>query len=100
MTTLNEFAAATHSELFDPAYQDGAWLVDAVETRESLDDFRHSSQRWATRSAESSGTIAGCPYIAWKTMQRATGDERMALSVVDLGDRRIALHGTNLDHFA
>ncbi len=86
------FAQATDNEFCDPDYENGKWLVDAVETRESLEDFISASANWAERSSKMSrGEIAGLHFISWEMVQARKGDQRRSLSVVDFGDVRVAL---------
>ena len=44
---LAAFAAATNSELFDPTFRDGEWMVEAVETQETIEDFVAASANYA-----------------------------------------------------
>lgn len=99
MSNLQVFAAATHNELFDADYNGGEWMVEFVETQETLEQFEESSKLWNERSSMTSGTIGGFPFRAWKSAQAAKGHARQSMSVVDLGDVRIALPGTNLAMF-
>lgn len=106
MTTtenLKKFAEATNNELFD-AYikKDGTfygWNVEAVETQETLAQFEESSKKWNERTAMIAGEIAGFPFRAWKSAQAVKGQARQSMSVIDLGEVRIALPGTNLGAF-
>ena len=103
MSNLQAFAAATNNELFDADLKkDGTpygWMVEFVETQETLEQFEESSKHWNERSAMLSGTIAGFPCRAWKNAQAGKGQGRQSMSVIDLGDVRIALPGTNLAMF-
>lgn len=99
-TNLQVFAAATNNELFDPDYRDGEWMVEAVETAETLAHFEAAATNWNERSAMRAGEIAGFPFRSWKVAQPVKGNVRQAMSVVDLGDRRIALPGTDLAAYA
>ena len=99
LEALKKFAAATNNELFDADYGDGEWMVEAVETQETLAQWEESSQSWNERTAMQSGEIAGFPFRAWKSAQAVKGQPRQAISVVDLGNVRIALPGTNLKNF-
>jgi hypothetical protein len=92
------FAAATKNELFDADYNGGTWMIDAVETSETLDQIIESATRWAEKSPANHGVIAGCPFVAYAKMQARRGDARRPLSVVDLGDVRYVLE-CNLSHF-
>lgn len=96
---LTAFAAATNNELFDADYKDGEWMVEFVETQETLDMFQESAKGWNERSAMDSGEIAGFKFISWKNAQAVKGHPRQSMSVIDLGDVRIALPGTNLSNF-
>lgn len=88
---LAAFAAATNNELFDPEWKGGEWMIDAVETRETIEQYVESSARWNERSAMKSGTIAGFPFVAWKNCQAIKGQPRRTMSVVDFGDVRFAI---------
>lgn len=101
MTTenLKKFAAATNNELFDADYKGGEWMVEAVETQETLEQWEESSKGWNERTAMKTGEIAGFPFRSWKSAQTVKGQPRQSMSVVDLGDARIALHGTDLTNF-
>ncbi len=92
------FAAATNNELFDAAYNGGTWMIDAVETSETLAQIIESATGWAEKSAPTHGVIAGCPFVAYSKMQARRGDARRSLSVVDFGDVRYFLE-CNLSHF-
>ena len=95
---LATFSAATNNELFDPEYRGGEWMINAVVTQETLDDFIKSSDLWNERSSLQRGTIGGFPFVAWAKVQARKGDQRRELSVVDFGDCRIALD-TDLTYF-
>jgi len=101
MTTENlaKFAAATNNELFDAEYKGGEWMVEAVETHETLEQFEESSKNWNERTAMKTGEIAGFSFRSWKTAQSVKGAPRQSMSVIDLGGVRIALPGTDLTNF-
>lgn len=101
MTTenLKKFASATNNELFDADYNGGEWMVEAVETQETLEQWEESSKSWNERTAMQTGEIAGFPFRAWKSAQAIKGQPRQSMSVVDLGSMRIVLPGTNLTNF-
>ena len=99
LEALKKFAAATNNEHFDADYGDGEWMVEVVETQETLAQWEESSRTWNERTPMQSGEISGFPFRAWKSAQAAKGQPRQAMSVVDLGDVRIALPGTNLKNF-
>lgn len=86
-----KFANATKNELFDVEYNGGEWMVEAVETAETLEQCIESAAGWNARSAMKRGEIAGLPYIAWAQVQVRKGEARRAMSVIDLGDIRYAI---------
>lgn len=88
---LKKFAAATNNELFDPDYKGGTWMVEAVKTRKTIEQFGKSSSKWSDRIGEQRGTIGGFPFVSWKSVKVSGGRPRRAMSVVDLGDVRYAL---------
>lgn len=88
---LASFAAATNAEYYDPNFRGGEWMVDAVETHETLDQFIESSKNWAERSAPTRGEIAGCPFVAWSRVQAVRGLPRRAMTVIDFGEIRYAI---------
>lgn len=96
--SLKKFAAATNNELFDAEWKGGEWMVEAVETHETLDQYVDSSNVWAERSGFERGEIAGLPFVAWKSCQAIKGQARRSMSVIDLGDIRIAIE-TYLPNF-
>ncbi len=98
MEALKTFAAATNNELFDAEYKGGEWMVEAVETAETIEQFIESSARWSERSAMKRGVIAGFPFVAWKQVQAVKGQPRRSMSVVDLGSARFAID-TDLTNF-
>ena len=99
LEALKKFANATNNELFDADYGDGEWMVDAVETHETIGSFIESSNLWAEKSTNmESGEIAGFKFVSWNKVQVRKGDQRRSLSVIDFGDIRFALE-TNLSNF-
>lgn len=89
---LAAFAAATGGDqLYDPEWKGGEWMVEAVETHETLEQFEESSAKWAERSAIQRGEIAGLPYLCWSKVQTRKGAPRRSLWVIDFGDVRIAI---------
>lgn len=88
---LKTFAAATNNELFDPEWHGGEWMTEAVETRETIDQFIESSKMWNERSGVQRGEIAGFPFVTWSKIQVRKGDTRRSVSVIDFGDVRYAL---------
>lgn len=91
MTNANEKLAALEAALPD-LLDGGSWMVEAVETADTLSDFESASQGWAECSSQTiRGTVAGMPFVAWEQVQVRKGDRRRPLAVIDLGDKRVAL---------
>lgn len=96
---LAAFAEATNNELFDTDSRFEEWMVEAVETQETLENFIESSKGWAEKSVKmESGEIAGFKFISWNKVQVRKGEQRRSLSVIDLGDARYAID-TDLSYF-
>ena len=102
MTTLSANLAAlaksTNNEIFDADYKDGEWMVHAVETQETLEQFLTSATQWVSRVGQDSGEIAGFKFVSWKSCQAVAGQARRSLSVIDFGDVRYVIEA-NLSIF-
>ena len=61
---LKKFAAATNNELFDADYKGGEWMVEAVETQETLEQWEESSNGWNERTAMKTAINAVTPRIS------------------------------------
>lgn len=91
MTThqnLLKFADATGHEIFCKDY---GWLETAVETQETIADFEVASITYNECSNQKYGQIAGFNFISFAQIQVRKGDQRRALSVIDLGGERFAI---------
>lgn len=96
---LAAFAEATKNELFDADPRFEEWMVEAVETHETIENFIESSKSWAEKSIKmEAGEIAGFKFISWNKVQVRRGDQRKSLSVIDLGDVRYAIE-SDLSYF-
>ena len=97
---LAAFAAATNNDLYDPHWEGGTWMVPAVETHETLQDFEDASCHWAECSTPTLvGNIGGFPAIGWRRVQPHKGSQCGSLVVVvDFGDRRVSLDADPADH--
>ena len=84
--------AATSGDLYDAAYEGGTWMVQAVETADTLADFEAASSGYAECSAIAHGTIAGLPCISFERVQVRRGEAHRSLGVIDLGDVRVAVN--------
>lgn len=105
MTRAEKFTAfseATNNDLFDADLKDdGApygWMVEAVETAETLEMWGGSSKKWTESTAMKTGEIAGFPFRAWKQVQVSKGQPRRSMSVVDFGDVRVAINADLTDY--
>jgi hypothetical protein len=92
MNNLIKFAQATKNELFDPEYKGGEWMIEAVPTHETINQFLESSKNYASCTNDKFGEIAGFKFVAWREVQPAKGKQRRALSIIDFGDVRFALN--------
>ena len=91
---LAAFAAATNNDLYDPDFCGkgvGEWMVEAVQTHETLAQFEESSARWAECSGAQRGEIAGLSYICWSKVQNVRGAQRRSMWVIDFGEFRMAI---------
>ena len=97
---FKQFAAATNNELFDADYKGGEWMVQAVETHETIDQFVESARSYAEIKSTKRGEIAGVQFVTFRGAQPVKGQSRRDISVIDLGSVRIALDGTDLTNFS
>lgn len=88
---LAAFGAATNNNLYDAEWNGGTWMVEAVETRETIDDFVAASSKYAECTREKFGEVAGFKFVAFREIQVRKGDARRQLSVIDFGDVRFAI---------
>jgi hypothetical protein len=82
---------------------DARQILKALDTDltvvETLEQFEESSKNWNERSAMKTSEIAGFSFRSWKNAQTVKGQSRQAMSVIDFGDVRFALPGTDLSVF-
>jgi len=88
---LAAFADATNSNAYDPAYEGGTWMVEAVETSETLEQWVESSDGWAKCSREIRGEVAGFPFVGWSNSKGARGHLRLSMTVDDFGELQIGI---------
>lgn len=96
--TVEQFRAleaATRGGLCDEA----GWNTQAVATADTLEDFARAVDGYAESTVMQTGELAGYRFAAWRQVQVRRGDTRRSLSVLDLGDYRIALLGENLTDY-
>ncbi|MFN3961352.1 MAG: hypothetical protein ACK4NQ_00065 [Fimbriimonadaceae bacterium] len=67
-------------------------MAEAVETHETIDDFIDAAFDWREwdRTLDK-GTVGGCAFVHFGRVQALRGQDRSPLTVVDLGDVRVAL---------
>lgn len=88
---LQAISEATGGDVYDHEYQGGMWMMEAIRTHETFEQFIESSKNWNETCAMKRGTVGGCPFIVWKNMQPRKGAARRSLAVIDLGDVRYAI---------
>lgn len=88
---LKAIAAATNGYIYDAEYNGGDWMVEAVETQESIDDFVAASANYAECTREKFGELAGMKFVAFAKVQVKKGATRRQLTVVDAGECRFAI---------
>lgn len=88
---LEKFAKETNNELYDPEYKNGEWMVSAVETHETIEDFEESSKKWRECGNVKKGEIAGFKFAYWPKVQVNPGEKRRDVSIIDFGEIRIVL---------
>lgn len=98
MTKFEMFAAISEkfnpsyvTELFDPEYRGGMWMIEAVETKETLEQWDDSKKYWNECAGRVEGTVAGFRFLGWKKVQMEKGDTRRSVTVVDFGEFRVVL---------
>jgi hypothetical protein len=100
---IDKFTEATGDDIYDADFAEhnngNPWMVEATETKESIEDFIASSKTWNESSKPELGEINGLPFVFFPNLQVAKGDKRISLSVVDFGDIRVALQNTDLTEF-
>ena len=88
---LQAISIATNGNVYDANFEGGTWMMEAVETHETIEQFIESSKNWAECCKMQCGTIAGFPFVVWKNMQIHKGAQRRSMAVIDLGDVRFAI---------
>ena len=92
---LAALSAATLGEVYDlskdPNGEIYGWMVEAVETQETLEDFLQSAKGYRECTKAKRGSLAGFPFIAFREIQAFKGQPRRSLSVIDFGPCRYAL---------
>jgi len=86
---IDAINAATNGALYDDEV--GWFSGEPVLTADTLAEFELAVNSYNECTLPNRGTIAGFPYVAYRTVQPRRHDTRTSLSVIDLGDVRIAL---------
>lgn len=86
---LQKLDKATNSEVYDAAY--GDFVYTTVETKDTLEDFKNNSAAWAERGKFFKGKLDDFNYIGWDKAQPRKGHQRDPITIIDLGEIRIAL---------
>src|SRR5574341_213375 len=88
---LKALSEVTGGNLYDAEWQGGTWMIEAVQTHETIEQFIESSVKWTERSTMKRGTIAGMPCVVWDRVQAHHGQPRRSMAVIDFGDIRFAV---------
>ena len=88
---MNEKYKKFSDSMPDNYLYDDDWLVGAVETNETLEDFNNSRKSWKECIGRREGEIAGFKYLSWESVQIKKGDARRSMTVVDFGNLRVVL---------
>jgi hypothetical protein len=88
---LADLCVATNGEIYYSEWDGGAWMHEAVETQETIENWIESSATWNERSAMKRGEIANMPFVSWENVQVRKGDQRKSISVLDFGDCRYVI---------
>jgi hypothetical protein len=88
---------ATHGDLYD--FSCGGWMVNAIETTETLADFEAEAKNYAEHGKIQRGKLAGFDFVYFGLVQVVKGHPRFILSVIDLGGVRFSLN-ENLNYYA
>lgn len=88
---LEALSIETSGDIYDHEYDGGTWMLEAVQTTETIENFVESSKNYNECSAMMRGTVAGLPFVVWKTVQVRKGDARRSVAVIDFGDTRFVI---------
>ena len=81
----------TGGDLYDANWQGGSWMHTATETADTLDQFVAASERWNEVGCVRECRVAGLRAVYFGEVQARKGDTRRELTVIDLGDVRVAV---------
>ena len=98
---LLHFAIATNYEIYDPDQHGGTWLFTIVPTAATISDFISAAEQfWNEKTLHNHGKISGLPYVSFASTQASHRGQRNKISIIDLGDIRIAIPGCDLAKYA
>lgn len=93
--TKNEALQALHDatggDLYDAVWEGGQWMHEATETADTLDQFVAASKAWNEVGCVRECRVAGLRALYFGEVQARKGDTRRELTVIDLGDVRVAV---------
>lgn len=82
---------ATGGDLYNAVWEGGTWMVTATETADTLDQFVADSEGWNELGRVRECRVAGLRCVYFGEVQARKGDTRRELTVIDLGDVRVAV---------
>ena len=88
---LNALHEVTGGDLYDAVWEGGSWMVPATETADTLDQFVKASEGWSELGCVRECRVAGLRCVYFGRAQVRKGDTRRELTVIDLGDVRVAV---------
>ena len=100
MTINTEQIEAINSAAAGALYDaECGWFAgDPVVTADTLAEFELAISGYNDATVPQRGTIAGFPFVAYRAVQPRRHDTRTSLSIIDLGDVRIALRENLADY--
>jgi hypothetical protein len=100
---LESLEKVSEGEIFsthkDPEGVEYGWMYEPVETHDTLEDFERASDGYAESSNPEKGTLAGFPTLFFDRVQVRRGDQRTALTVIDVGEVRLAFRADFSEFF-
>lgn len=88
---LQALHEATGGDLYDAVWGGGQWMHSATETADTLDQFVAASEQWNEVGCVRECRVAGLRAVYFGEVQVRKGNTRRELTVIDLGDVRVAV---------
>lgn len=85
------FAAVSKTTFGNVLFDGGEWMIEAVETQETLANWDDSKQYWSECAGRTEGEVAGFKFLGWSKVQMKSGATRRPVTVIDFGDFRVVL---------